>query len=513
MNTFGVANTRVLLAAGAVALGAGWAGTAAAEPSLTVYNQNFAVVRETVPLDLKKGVNQVVFTDITTRLEPASVMLRDPAGKQPLQVLEQSYRADAVSQGQLLDLYVGKTLPFKVVDPVTRQESVVQGKILRSGYVPRPVVTNRYAMQMAGMPGYGGEMSQPMVEINGQLQFGLPGTPLFPGLGDDSLLKPALTWQLETDRAGKLPVELSYVTGGIRWEAAYNLVAPEKGDTLDLTGWVTLENQSGRDFVDASVKLMAGDVAKFQAAAARNEAMMREMAYSAAAMDRPPVTEKSFDEYHLYTLTRPTTLRDHETKQVEFIRAAGVASRQVYVYDGVKIDQQRYRGSDMTYLRRDEAYGTQCNPKVWVMREFDNNAKNYLGMPLPKGVVKLYRRDGDGRLEFVGEDSIDHTPKDETVRIFTGNAFDLTGERKRTAFTRDTREDRWVDETFEIRLRNHKTEPVEIRVVEHLYRWANWQIAEASATFLPKDAQTIEFRVQLKPDEETALSYKVHYSW
>jgi hypothetical protein len=226
----------------------------------------------------------------------------------------------------------------------------------------------------------------------------------------------------------------------------------------------------------------------------------------------PPVTEKAFDEYHLYTLQRATTLRDRETKQVEFLRASGVKSEKIFVYDGLRIDWNRWRGNNPDYLRRNEEFGVDSDTKVAVMREFKNSEANHLGMPLPKGRVRCYQQDSDKQLEFIGENTIDHTPKDEKIRIYTGNAFDLVGERRRTNFKVDS-SNKWCDETFEIKLRNHKKEQVEIRVVEHLYRWVNWEIVEKSNTFLKTNAQEMEFRVQVKPDEEKVLTYKVHYSW
>jgi hypothetical protein len=235
--------------------------------------------------------------------------------------------------------------------------------------------------------------------------------------------------------------------------------------------------------------------------------------WSAGNETQPPVTEKAFDEYHLYTLTRPATLRDRETKQVEFVRAAGVQSKRLYVYDGTLIDWNRYRGRSADSIRQDRDYGTACNPKVWVMREFVNTEKNGLGIPLPKGRTRFYRRDSDGRLEFTGENTIDHTPRDETVRVYTGNAFDLVGERKRTNYTIDT-SGNWLDESFEIKVRNRKEkETVEIRIVEHLYRWLTWDIVEKSHDFTKTDSQVVEFRVQLEPGEEKVITYKAHYTW
>ena len=226
----------------------------------------------------------------------------------------------------------------------------------------------------------------------------------------------------------------------------------------------------------------------------------------------PPVSEKTFDEYHLYTLQRPATLHDGETKQVEFVRAAGVHSKTIYVYDGVKIDQNRYQGWGFENVRNDSSYGTQSNPKVWVMREFANTDANHLGMPLPKGRVRFYRRDTDGRLEFTGEDNIDHTPRNETIRTFTGAAFDMVGERRRTSFRIDNGRS-MLDESFEIKVRNRKAEAAEVRVVEHLYRGTTWEIPISSVPFRKTDSQTAEFVIQLAPGEEKSVNYSAHYTW
>jgi hypothetical protein len=498
----------------ALTLATPW-GAAFSQPSITIYNQNFGVVRDTVPLELREGLNDVRFTDTTAHLEPDSVILRDPKGAVTLRIVEQNYRADPISQPLLLSLNEGKEIEFFVKE-ANKPDRIVKGKIIRSGYVPHSQLAMRrygqtyYQNQMA-MAYQTGGTSQPIIEVEGQLQFSLPGEPRFPKLADDTILKPTINWQLHADKAAKLDAELCYVTGGMTWEASYNAVSPEQGDTLDLTGWVTMDNQSGKSFRNTQVQLIAGDVAKLQ----RDDAsgvVMREYKYAAAAAAAPQVTEKSFDEYHLYTLPLATTLRDRETKQVEFVRSEGVKSERIYVYDGVKIDWNQYRGYSMENIRGNESYGTQSNPKVWVMREFSNNEANRLGIPLPKGRVRFYRRDDDGKLQFTGENIIDHTPKDELVRLYTGNAFDLAGERRRTNYRMDS-SNHWMDESFEIKVRNHKKEPVEIRVVEHLYRWVNWEIRQPSNTFLKTDAQTIEFRIPLKPDEERIVTYTVHYSW
>lgn len=474
--------------------------------ALTIYNQSFAVVRQTLPLDLKSGTNPVEVTDITSHLEPDSVILRDLKSGRDLHILEQNYRNDVASQARLLSLYEGKTIEF-LINGVLKP-----GKIIRSGYVPHYQAYSAYdqqyyQQQQAYVNAGNGE---PIIEIDGKLQFGLPGQPIFPALTNETILKPTLSWLLQSDHPGATNAEFSYVTGGMSWHADYNVVAPSTGNLLDVVGWVTLDNQTGKAFPNAHIKLMAGDVNKLQPQVAMS--MNGGLAYAARTETAAPaVTERSFDEYHLYTLERPTTLYDRETKQVEFVRASGVPSQRLYVYDGVKIDQN-YSNYALENIRDMENFGVQSNSKIWAMVEFKNSKENHLGMPLPKGRVRFYRRDTDGQLEFTGENMIDHTPSDETIRLYTGNVFDAVGERKRTNYHIE-RGQHWLDESFEIKLRNHKKEPIEVRVVEHLYRWTNWEITQSSDQYKKLDSRTIEFRVQVPPDKEEVVTYTAHYTW
>lgn len=481
-----------------------------APASLTIYNQMFAVVRQVFPLELRAGVNQVRFNEITAHLEPDSVILRDPAGARRLEILEQNYRNDPVSQELLLSLNEGKIIEFLTKDREGK-DLIILGKIVRSGYVPHYAAMSQYGQNYAMQQyGYAQGSGQPIIEVNGKLQFALPGMPIFPALADDAILKPTLDWQIQSDKPGAANVELSYVTGGMSWHADYNIVAPEVGDVLDVVGWVTLDNQSGKTFPNAKIKLMAGDVNKIQPGNMQY-GVARAAIDALEANAGPAVTERKFDEYHLYTLERPSTLRDREMKQVEFIRATGVKAQRLYVYDGLKTDRNTV-GWAMENIRNTPSYGTQSNPKVWVMQEIKNSEENHLGMPLPKGRVRFYRRDKDGQVEFTGENVIDHTPKDELLRFYTGNAFDLVGERRRTYYKVDNA-DSWMDEAFEIKLRNHTKSATEIRVVEHLYRWTGWEISQKSAPFNKMDNQTIEFRVTVPPDGETKVTYMVHYTW
>ena len=288
--------------------------------SLTIYNGGFGAVREHVPLDLKSGINPVTFAGATTTLEPESVILRDPSGQRTVQILEQSYRSDPVSQGLLLSMFEGKTIDFLVRrGQYGEREEIVQGKIIRSGYM-HPNAQNPY-----------GTGQQPVIEVDGKLRFSLPGEPIFPDLGQDTILKPTLNWLLQSDRTGTFNAELAYITNGMNWEADYNLVVPETGNEADLVGWVTMHNNTGKTFENARIRLMAGDVNKVQdVRALKDKAMRAGMALNEAAAP-PVVTEKAFDEFHLYTLEHPTTLHEAETKQVEFVHAMGVHSQRVYV--------------------------------------------------------------------------------------------------------------------------------------------------------------------------------------
>ena len=467
---------------------------ATAQPAITVYNENFAVVRDTVKLNLKSGPNDVSYSGVTTQLEPESVILYDPSGKVEFSVLEQSYRGDPVDQQRLLQLFEGQKIRF--LKQVDDEEVIQSGKIIRA---PSTVASRNEYGRTHQKP------LEPIIEIDGELQTQLPGVPLFPSLGDDSVLQPTLSWKLFSNKNAKFDAQLSYLTNGMSWKADYNLVLPEKGDKVTLTGWVSIENNTGKTFEDAKIKLIAGDVNKVEP-----EGRVRKTSYAmaedfGAAAVPPKVEEKKFDEFHMYTLPLATTLRDRETKQVEFIRAEAVQTKKLYVYDGFSAN---YYGG----LNTNQNYGQNSQPDVAIYREFENREKDGLGIPLPAGRMRFYRMDGDGQLEFTGENMIDHTPKNETVRVYLGNAFDLIGERTRTHFFKHTSQD-LIQETFEIEIRNRSKEAVTVQVVEHLCRWSNWEIQDASHKFEKTDAQTIEFPVNVDPDGTQTVTYTVEYTW
>jgi len=371
-----------------------------APPALTVYNQDFAVVRELIPLNLKSGLNSVRFAGVTARLEPESVALRDCAGGQTPRIFEQNYHPP-VSQQDMMTRYSGQTIEFLVRDGDRQQ--IVSGKIIRPGSIYNVALQRRYGENFYPGGYCNPQMSpeqqgleQPLVEVNSKLQFALPGTPLFPATSDESIFHPEINWVLDSDRSGGTRCELSYVTRGMTWEADYSVIAPaashgnaarntggERSESLDLLGWVTLDNHSGRTFEDARVKLMAGDVHKIQP----GQPMTGPVAGLGGGLLRlggagqPMVTEKAFDEYHLYTLERPTTLRDNETKQVEFLRRSGIPSHRVYVYSGFTFHPDPTMNYQPDYLRFERWFGTTSNPKVWVMQEIENSENNKLGIP------------------------------------------------------------------------------------------------------------------------------------
>lgn len=447
------------------------AATLWAEPALTIYNGGFAVVRDTLPIELKQGVSQVTFAGATARLEPDSVILRDLVGKVPFQILEQSYRNDPISQPMLLSFFEGKSIDF-VRRESTKPDQVIKGKVVRSGYVP------------------GGEFTQPIIDVDGKLQFSLPGEPVFPALGEDNVLKPCLNWKLVSPTAAKITAEVAYVTQGFSWSASYNLVAEEKGDQVDLVGWITMRNESGTAFQDAKIKLMAGEVNKVTPPKPEMFAMSRAALADAGA---PVVSEKAFDEFRLYTLAQPTSLRDRETKQVEFVRATGIKAARLYTYEGA------------------EGANEDKSSKVQVYREFKNTLANHLGIPLPMGRARFYSQDTDRQLEFVGEDNIAHTPRDEMIRLHIGSSFDLVGER-RVVSAQSSQAERKHTEVREVKLRNKKKEPVTILVIEHLNWSTNWTIAEPTAEFKKRNAGVIEFALTVQPDEEKTLTYKVNFT-
>jgi len=444
---------------------------------LTVYNQNVALVKDKRTLAFKSGMNEVRFTDVAAQIDPTSVQftsLTDPSGTR---VVEQNYAYDIVGSQKILQKYLDQNVSL-----VTEDGTKYSGKLLSGA--------DDIILQ-----GDDGQVTSVKLARVRELKF-----PQLPG---GLITKPTLIWLVNSSRDGNQDAQVTYLTNGINWKANYVAVINANDTAMNLNGWVTIDNQSGARYEDANLKLVAGDVRRVTPVPAAREGALPAAAPTAAPAAQ--FVEQSFFEYHLYTLQRPTTIQNRETKQIEFTSAANVPVNKLFVYDGAS--GLRFYGYQIT----DPSYGKTSNTKVAVMIEFKNSEQNRLGIPLPKGTIRVYKADSDGGNQFVGEDNIDHTAKDETIRLNIGNAFDVVGERKQTNFNKIA--DRVIEESYQIKVRNHKTEAVEVRVVEHLFRWSNWQITQSNQDYSKLDAQTIEFRVKVAPDGEGTANYTVRYSW
>ncbi len=503
---------------GIVTLAAGFAGVAAAgvaqaesaQTALTVYSSarpgavpadwyrplpgsgtppasqlpGYAVVRVDRDVSLDRGRSVLKFTDVAALIDPTTVTfqsLTDPAGTR---VLEQNFQFDLVSTEKLLSRYVDRRVA--VDSPRGDGIAVLNGTLLSAhdGLVLRGDDGQVHALrQWSGM------------------RFGeLPG-----GL----ITRPTLEWDVTSKAGGAQRARVTYQTGGMTWWADYNLLFTEGANAnagfVDVGAWVSLINQSGAGYEDARLKLVAGDVHRASPVEAPYaKGMSRAMTLEADG----GFEEKSFFEYHLYTLGRRTTLPNNSTKQLELFDAAQrVPARKQLVYSGAP--GHGWGGSPM--LDRD--FTPASNKRVDVWLAFRNDRKSGLGVPLPAGRVRVSQLDAaDGSLEFVGEDTIEHTPRDEDVRIRLGTAFDVVGERRQADFSVDSR-GRVMEEAFEIKVRNHKDRPVEVMVRESLYRWSNWRVVDSSAQWNKLDARNIEFPLTIGKDAEAVVTYRVRYTW
>ena len=470
--------------------------SAVAAPSLTIYNQDFAVVRQEVPMNLKPGINQVSFDQVTAQLEPDSVVLRDPSGKLDFQILEQGYRNDPVSIGLMLDHFEGKQISF-LVDEEDGKRIEKIGTIIRSG--------NHHQQHSYRYSDSSTNYGNAIIEVDGKLQFGLPGEPLFPALGEDSILRPTLNWTLDAKWSSGT-AELSYLSSGFSWKADYNLVVTaDTSDDASLNGWVTLSNNSGTRFDEASISLLAGDVNKIKPNARTYYESSSIDPFAPATRREKTVTQKELGSYHLYNIARPVSLRDNETKQVQFTESNKVKATKSYLYAPL-----RGKGSgaspNTTNAKKDG-----FSKDVQIYWALDNTEDNGLGIPLPAGKIRLYQSE-DNKLEFLGENTIDHTPQKETIEFYTGNAFDLVGERRIVNFEHN-RTDEYMLETIEVKLRNRSKETVTIDTHEPMWRWSKWTIVKSSEDYQKLDHTTLQFRSKLDPDEEEVITFTVRYDY
>ncbi|MEQ1856386.1 MAG: DUF4139 domain-containing protein [Longimicrobiales bacterium] len=438
--------------------------------AITVYNQNFGLVREVRTLALRSGRVSLEYGDVASGIQPETVHIR-PIGGRGLQILEQNYQYDLLSPEKLLEKYVGRTVTVYRMNPQTGEEQSVEAEVLSVN---------------------GG----PILRIDGEITFNYPGRFGFPEVPDNLIAEPTLLWNLEAG-GGEQQLEVSYLTQSLNWKADYVMVLNEDDDEAALTGWVTLTNQSGTSYTNARLQLVAGDVQRVTQGVSLDEMRYRMMADVAAAREAPGFTEQGFFEYHLYTLGRPADVMNNEQKQVTLLESEGFGVQKRLIFRG---DANYYRGQ----------YGQVAqDQKVGVFLDFENSERNGLGMPLPRGIVRVYKRDRDGAQQFIGEDQIDHTPRDENLRIKMGEAFDVVGDRVQTDW--DVISSCVSESTWRVDLRNHKDEDVEVMLVEPV--GGDWQILASSHAYTQLDAWTFTMTPRVPANGETTVTYRVRARW
>jgi len=437
--------------------------------SITVYNQNFGLVREVRSIDLVSGSVDLEFADVASAIQPETVHIRPLEGP-GLQVLEQNYQYDLLNPQKLLEKYVGRTITVYRTNPATGVEEAVEAEVLSVN---------------------GGTI----LEIDGEITFGHPGRLGFPEVPDNLIADPTLLWRLDSGGPRHV-VEVSYLTGSLNWKSDYVMVLNENDTAADLTGWVTLTNQSGADYENATLQLVAGDVQRVSGGG-QDELRRRMVADVAMEAAAPSFSEEAFFEYHLYTLERPADVVHNEQKQVVLLEAAGFPVTKRLIFHGAA---HHYRGQYGEIAR---------NQKVGVFLDFENREHEGLGMPLPKGVVRVYKRDASGAQQFVGEDLIDHTPRDERVRIRMGEAFDVVADRRQMDYqvvSRCVSESAW-----QIQIRNHKDEAVTVTLVEPA--GGDWGVLSSSHPYERLDVGTFTFEPVVEARGETTVEYRVRVRW
>ena len=435
------------------------------EVGITVYNQNFGLVREVREIDVPAGRTELEFRDVSQSIEPQTVAIKSLGGR--LNVLEQNYRYDLLSPQKLLEKYVGKKVKVYRWNEHTGRDDVYDADLLS--------VQNGTVMR-----------------INGEIVYDFPGRIAFPSIPQNLIAQPTLVWLV--DSSGKQKVEVTYLTQNLGWSADYVLVVNDADNAGDLQGWVTLTNNTGTSYENATLKLVAGDVQRV------NNYQYRAMdmpAASAAGAGGGGFREESFFEYHLYSLQRPTNLLNAEQKQVTLLEAHDIHIQKKLIFFGAAY---YYRGN----------YGqVVSNQKVGVYLDIQNSEANHMGMPLPKGTVRVYKADKSGAKQFIGEDNIDHTPRDERVRIKMGEAFDVVGDRKQMSWKplgECVSESAW-----EISLRNHKDTPVEVEDYEPV--GGDWEITQESMPHVKKDAHTFTFTPRIPARGSVKITYRVRIRW
>jgi hypothetical protein len=462
--------TRNILLTLALVTGAG-AGAAtaadlvASEPTqretleLTVYNQDLALIREVRTVRVPEGALDLEFRGVPSGIQPATLLV-EVGGGTGLVVLEQNYEFDLMSREKILEKYVGREIAW-----IQEDGERVSGRLL-------------------------GMAAGPVYEVEGEVVFEVPGRIALPRLPENLRARPTLVWRAETERGGEAELDVSYLSGGMGWQADYVLHLEPEGRQADLKGWVTVENRSGAGFEGATLQLVAGDINRVRSGPPRPEVMYA--AADAVKGRARGVEEETLYDYHLYTVPWSTDLPDNSSKQVSLLDAPGIAVTRHYT---VRAGMQYFRGGSSGDDKQD----------VWIRYTFENREEGGLGMPLPAGVVRVYGQSHAGKQQLLGEDRIGHTPKNEEIDLTVGKAFDLVAERVRTDYARVS--DRVHRTSWEITLRNHKEEDVRVEVIEQV--GGDWEILRSSLPHEKLSAQEIRFEVPVARDGETKLSYTV----
>ncbi len=435
---------------------------------ITVYNDNLGFVKEQRRVALPQGTHELRFMDVPTKINPTSVHIKSLTAPQGFAVLEQQYTYDLLSPQVLLDKYIGKEVKLYIKNPYTEREEVVAATVLSNN---------------------GGT---PVFKIGQEITFGHPGRIIFPGIPENLTSRPTLTLLFRSTYNGPQTMEVFYLTEGLNWRVDYAGVLNDRDTYMDLSGLVTLENKSGASYKEAKLKLVAGEVHRVREVMLKSAGARMEAAPMAAAAPAQQFKEEGLFEYHSYSLSRPATLLANQTKQILLLEAEKVPIQKKYVL----------QGADYYYR---SLYREIPPQKVNAFVETSNKKENNLGLPLPKGVFRFYKQEKEGSLQFIGEDTINHTAQDEKIRLQLGTTFDIAAQRKQTDWKNPAKN--VYEAVFEISLRNHKQEDVKVQVIEPIP--GDWEITESSLPYNKTSSHQAEFNVPVPKDKEVKLTYRV----
>ena len=440
---------------------------------VTVYNSDIGLVKDTRRIDLKKGEGELRFMDVAAYINPVTVHIKSLNDPKSFMVLEQNYEYDLMDANKLLDKYVGQKVKLLTYNEYQDKKEEIEAELLSNN-------------------------NGQIFKIGNEIHLGHPGYKILPKIPENLIAKPTLSWQYANSGAKEHEVEVSYLTNYINWKADYIVVVNKDDTKADVSGWVSLDNRSGATYTNAKLKLVAGEINRVSAMGGLEASAYRMADMAMAAKEQ--FVEQSFFEYHIYDLQRRTTIKNNQTKQINLLEAADVKTEKELLVHG------------QNYYFIGQYAGQQLKDPVEVFIKFKNEEANNLGMPLPAGTMRLYKKDQQDSLQFIGEDRIEHTPKDEMVKLKIGKAFDVVEERKQSAFQSEYVGGDYVYESeWEITLRNHKEEDVVVGIIEPM-AYANWQILSATHPYEKKDAFTVQFTVPVPKDKEVKLIYRIEVS-